>query len=449
MDRVKLALENATQTKDLLVGAGILEQVAPLFKTQFPGRRALIVADRTTFCVAGERVYNIFKANGIDQDKPYIFDEPDMHAEWPYVERLDNLFKQTDAIPVAVGSGTINDLTKLSSYHTGRRYMTVATAASMDGYLAFGASITKDGAKTTYPCTATQALLADLEIIATAPAAMTASGYADLFAKVPAGADWIVADELGIEPIDPVAFSIVQDGLHEALSNPEGDRNGDLNALKQLIEGLCLGGFAMQAYPKSSRPASGADHQFSHLLNMEHFVMKNGQAPSHGFQVSIGTILSLSFYDQLLNHTDVEAIDVDRCVAAWPSLEEQESKALKMFEGTDFPTLAATEIKAKYVTPEQLREELNLFKAKWPELKQRLQKQVVTPTEAIRRLKLVGAPTKPEDIDLPRTRLRDSIIRAQSIRRRYTILDLGLRTLLLPQWTEGLFGRGGLWEIHS
>lgn len=449
MDRVKLALENATQTKDLIVGTGVIEQVAQLFKTQFPGRRALIVADTTTFRVAGERVYNILKDNGIDQDKPYIFDEPDMHAEWPYIERLDHLFKQTDAIPVAVGSGTINDLTKLSSYHTGRRYMTVATAASMDGYLAFGASITKDGAKQTFPCTATQALLADLNIIATAPAAMTASGYADLFAKVPAGADWIVADELGIEPIDPVAFSIVQDGLHEALSNPEGDRNGDLKALKQLIEGLCLGGFAMQAYPKSSRPASGADHQFSHLLNMEHFVMKNGQAPSHGFQVSIGTIISLSFYDQLLNHTDVDAIDVDRCVAAWPSLEEQESKALKMFEGTDFPTLGATEIKAKYVTPEQLRQELNLFKAKWPELKKRLQKQLVTPTEAIRRLRLVGAPTKPEDIDLPRTRLRDSIIRAQSIRRRYTILDLGLRTLLLPQWTEGLFGRGGLWEIHS
>lgn len=449
MDRVKLALENATQTKDLIVGTGVIEQVAQLFKTQFPGRRALIVADTTTFRVAGERVYNILKDNGIDQDKPYIFDEPDMHAEWPYIERLDHLFKQTDAIPVAVGSGTINDLTKLSSYHTGRRYMTVATAASMDGYLAFGASITKDGAKQTFPCTATKALLADLNIIATAPAAMTASGYADLFAKVPAGADWIVADELGIEPIDPVAFSIVQDGLHEALSNPEGDRNGDLKALKQLIEGLCLGGFAMQAYPKSSRPASGADHQFSHLLNMEHFVMKNGQAPSHGFQVSIGTIISLSFYDQLLNHTDVDAIDVDRCVAAWPSLEEQESKVLKMFEGTDFPTLGATEIKAKYVTPEQLRQELNLFKAKWPELKKRLQKQLVTPAEAIRRLRLVGAPTKPEDIDLPRTRLRDSIIRAQSIRRRYTILDLGLRTLLLPQWTEGLFGRGGLWEIHS
>lgn len=446
MDRVKLALENATQTKALIVGEGILNNVAEVFKAQFPGKRALIVADNTTFRIAGSRIHDIFNAAGVAQDEPYVFDEPEFHAEWKYIERLDALFRQTRAIPVAVGSGTINDLTKLSAYHTGRRYMTVATAASMDGYLAFGASITKDGAKQTFACTATQALLADLDIIATAPPDMTASGYADLFAKVPAGADWIVADLLNIEPIDPIAFSIVQDGLRDALADPEGARNGNPKALKHLIEGLCLGGFAMQAYPKSSRPASGADHQFSHLLNMEHFVMKNGQMPSHGFQVSIGTIISLSFYEQLLK-SNIAAIDVERCVAAWPPLDVQVNRALKMFECTDFPKLGATEIQAKYVTPEKLRLQLEQLKALWPEMKSRLESQVVPVSEAVRRLRLAGAPTKPEDIDLPRRRLRSSIIPAQSIRRRYTILDLGLRTLLLENWTEGLFGKGGLWPI--
>ena len=201
-------------------------------------------------------------------------------------------------------------------------------------------------------------------------------------------------------------------------------------ALQKLIEGLLLGGFAMQAYPKSSRPASGADHQFSHLLNMENFVMKNGQAPSHGFQVSIGTLVSLSFHE-MLTKSDVQGIDVERCVAAWPSLEDQEAYALKLFEGTDFPTLGAREIKAKYVTPDELRQELNQLKATWPETRERLLRQLVTVDEAVARLKTVGAPTKPEDIDLPRTRLRESIIPAQHIRRRYTILDAGVRTQLI------------------
>ena len=94
--------------------------------------------------------------------------------------------KNHDAIPIAVGSGTINDLTKLSSHLTGRRYMCVGTAASMDGYTAFGASITADGSKQTFNCPAPQACLADLDIICQAPIEMTASGYADLFAKITA-----------------------------------------------------------------------------------------------------------------------------------------------------------------------------------------------------------------------------------------------------------------------
>lgn len=421
--------------------------MAQVFQSTFPGKRAIVIADKTTFGVAGKTVMENLSRAGVDTDKPVILDFPDLHAEWKYIDLLDGILAKTDAMPVAVGSGTVNDLTKLSSWHNHKSYVTVATAASMDGYISFGASITKDGCKTTFPCAAPVAVVADVDIIAKAPAEMTASGYADLFANVPVGADWIVADALGIESIDRTVFSIVQDGLHDALSNPEGDREGRPEEIAKLMEGLLLGGFAMQAYPKSSRPASGADHQFSHLLNMQHFVMRNGQMSSHGFQVSLGTIISLFFYGQLLK-TDVATIGVEACVNAWPSLEEQERKALDMFRGTDFLTLAATEVKAKYVDRDGLRRELNLFKEKWPETKARLERQVIPVDEAVRRLRLVGTPTRPEDIDLSRQRLRDSIIPAQMIRRRYTILDLGLRTRLLGKWAEALFGKGGMWATE-
>jgi glycerol-1-phosphate dehydrogenase [NAD(P)+] len=110
--------------------------------------------------------------------------------------------------------------------------------------------------------------------------------------------------------------------------------------------------------------------------------------------------------------------------------------------------LGAREIKAKYVDRDGLRAELNKLKERWPETRARLQKQLVPVEEAVRRLHTVGAPVKPEDIDLPRKRLRDSIIRAQHIRRRYTILDVGVRTCLLEQWKEDLFGKGGMWETN-
>ena len=444
---LELALEKATQTHALVISQGAIQETARVFQDFFRGKRALVIADKTTFEAAGKSVDTILRQAGIETDTPIILDFPDMHAEWKYIEILDKALAATDAIPVAVGSGTINDLTKLSAYHNDRRYMVVATAASMDGYIAFGASITKDGCKTTFPCTAPIAVVADVDIISKAPADMTASGYADLFAKVPAGADWIIADVLGIEPIDPVAFSIAQDGLQEALANPEGAREGRPEDIAKLMEGLLLGGFAMQAYPKSSRPASGADHQFSHLLNMQNFVMPNGKAPSHGFQVALGTLASLFFYRELLN-TNMEALDVEACVKAWPDLAEQEAEALKMFEGTDFPTLGATEVKAKYTDRDGLRQELTTFKEKWPETRQRLEKQIISVEETMRRLRLVGAPTVPEDIGLSRQSMRENVLLAQKIRRRYTILDQALRMCKLDEWTATLFGKGGMWEMN-
>lgn len=435
MDRVQLALKNSTQTRALEIGTGVLEKVTEVFRSQFPGSKAVVVAHQATWRVAGERVDALLRQAGIEVQAPIVFHDADMHAEWKYIEELDGLLSQTDAVAVAVGSGTINDITKLCSEHQHRPYMVVATAASMDGYVAFGASITKDGIKSTYRCAAPKAVVADVAVLATAPASMTASGYADLMAKVPAGADWIVADVLGVEPVASIPWDIVQGGLHDALADPVACKAGNPEALRALAEGLMLGGFAMQAYPQSSRPASGAEHQISHLLNMDHFVMSNGQAPSHGFQVSIGTIVSLFFYEQLLK-TDFTSLDIDALVSRWPSLEEQKEESLRMFSNSDFPTFAAGEVEAKYSSPEELRRHFMIMQERQGELKERLRGQLITVSQAIERLRAVGAPVHPRDIDLSREQMRTSIIRAQQIRRRYTIFDVAVRMGKMEEWTN-------------
>lgn len=433
MDRISTALENATTTKALALGQGVLSQVGQMFKEQFGAQKAIVVADRTTWTVAGKRVMDILHDAGIETDTPHIFDEPEMHAEWKHIDRLDTVLQNTDAIAIAVGSGTINDLTKLCSHHQGRPYMIVATAASMDGYVASGASITKEGKKQTFACAAPRAVVADVDVIATAPSNMTASGYGDLFAKVPSGADWILADAIENEPIDPLSWGIVQDGLHDALANPEGARQADKDALTKLIEGLLLGGFAMQAYPKTSRPASGAEHQISHMLNMANFTMKNGQMPSHGFQVSIGVLVALTMYEKFLE-MDIAHLDIEACVEAWPSLEEQKERTRKVFEGSGLEEFCIGEIAAKYVTRNELRKELTAIRDNWPLLKQKLEAQLVSVKEARRRLQLVGAPTEPEDIDLSIEYLKEIIYKSQFIRRRYTIFDLAVRIGKFKEW---------------
>lgn len=445
-DNIKKALAAAAETKALVVGNGVINQLPALFKEQFPGKTAVIIADSNTFQILGEKAYSLLKAAGIPTIDPYIIPVEIIYAEYKFNEQITAFLKTNEAIPVAVGSGTVNDLCKVSAHESGRQYMVVGTAASMDGYTSFGASITKDGAKQTINCPAPQAVLGDLDVICKAPADMTASGYADLLSKIPAGADWILADALGVEPIDEIAFHIVQDGLASALGSPKQTREGDPEAISRLFEGLVLGGFAMQK-SRTSRPASGADHQFSHLWDMEHH-KHNGVAPSHGFKVSIGSLASLSLHNLLLKE-DISNLDIEACVAAWPSQEEQDRVAAELFAGTDFPTIGITETRAKAIDKDGLRIQLTTLKNNWPKIKADLEKQLPSTEDIVNRLKLVGAPTSPEEIGITRERLRESFIRAQHLRRRFTILDVAVRINKMNDWLDILFGKGGIWEIRN
>jgi glycerol-1-phosphate dehydrogenase [NAD(P)+] len=77
--------------------------------------------------------------------------------------------------------------------------------------------------------------------------------------------------------------------------------------MRALIEGLLMTGLAMQ-YCQSSRPASGAEHQFSHLWDMQHH-RHFERTPWHGCKVAIGTLAATMLYEQLMAE-GMEDLDV-------------------------------------------------------------------------------------------------------------------------------------------
>lgn len=434
------ALSAARETRSLEIGNGAIRGVARVFESQFGKKPAVVVSDLNTFQVCGGMVLEIFKAAGHPLIEPFIFRAPDLYAEQRFVDELIEALKKHSAIPVAVGSGTINDLTKLASHTAHRPYMAVATAASMDGYTAFGASITVEGSKQTVMCPAPVAVVADLNIIANAPGDMNSWGYADLLAKVTAGADWIVADALGVEPIHEQGWNIVQGRLRELIEDGAGVKVRKPEAIGRLVEGLMLGGFAMQA-TKSSRVASGAEHQFSHLWDMQHH-QHNGKAPSHGFKVGIGTLAVTALYEQLFQQP-IDNLDAERCCAQWPSKDQWVAKARERFGDSEVGIVAEREIAAKTDDVETLRKQLLHLRATWPELRERLKKQLLPFDELREMLRTAGAPVNPEEIGISRERLRDSYWQAFFMRRRFTVLDLAVRAGLLDSCVEKIFGPGG------
>lgn len=447
MTRMEQALLHATDTKACVVGENVLGQVPAFAREFFPGAtRAMIVADPRTWAAAGEAVAALLKGAGFAVST-YVL-EPGgktFHADYRYVEEVREALKAEiakgtpgDFLPVAVGSGVVNDLTKLASGDLGVPYLVCATAASVDGYSSFGASIrSPEGAKQTYACPAPRAIVADLGVMRTAPKWMAASGYADLLAKVPAGADWILAYELKASPWHERAWETVQGGLPDALSNPEGVAAMETVPLTKFVEGLMLGGFAMQDM-QSSRPASGAEHMFSHILEMRNHTYKGDIVP-HGIQVGVYTHFMAKFYERILAF-DYTRLDVEACVAAWPDWPAEEAVARRLFEGTPFPDVGVTTTKAKYLDKDGLREQLSIAKTRWSEIKARLEGQLLPAREIERRLKVVGAPTTPEEIGTTKEASLANVNVAAHMRDRYNALDFTYRTGQMIPFATAAFG---------
>ncbi len=435
------SLEAARDTRFLAVDTGIRHSAAEVFSGVFGPRSAVIVADRQTFAAAGRDVHDSFRRANHACEDPVVFG-PDVHAGASYVEELEAALRSVQAIPVAVGSGTINDLSKLAAHRVNRPYMVVATAASMDGYTAYGASITCQGSKQTFDCPAPRAVLADLEVIAHAPPEMNAAGYADLLAKCVAGADWILADQLEVEPIDTKAWEMVQRSLHCWVRSPQAIPRGEPEALRRLLHGLLMSGFAMQA-AQSSRPASGAEHQFSHLWDMQHHT-HHGAAPSHGFKVGIGTLASLALYENLLDRT-FAGFDVEPAVERWPRLECALQRITEVLGNGDLGTKAKEETRAKHPSREVVRDRLLRLRDRWPELRVKLAHQLIPLRDARAMLREAGCPSEPEQIGISRGRLRLSYEQAYYLRRRFTVLDVARHLGVMDVALDNLFGPVGPW----
>jgi glycerol-1-phosphate dehydrogenase [NAD(P)+] len=442
--RISEALRGASDTEAVVIGSGAIGRVGDVFADTLGDRPAIVVADGNTWDVAGQAVQERLAAGGRDVREPYVFPaKPTLYADYDNITTLVGALREHDATPVAVGAGTLNDIVKRAAHELERPYLCVATAASMDGYTAFGAAITKEGYKQTMTCPAPRAVVADLDVLTRAPSPMTSAGYADLLAKIPAGADWIVADALEVEAIDPAVWALVQDPLRAATGRPAELHAGDPAAMEALIEGLVMSGLAMQA-ASSSRPASGAEHQFSHLWEMEGLGHDDDPPLSHGFKVGLGSISSSALYERVLAR-DLSAVDVDAAVAAWPAWEETERRVRRAHTTPGLDDAAVEETRAKDVDAGALRQRLTLLRERWPDLRERLTGQLLPAATLRDQLRAADSPTTPQDIGLAPDALRDTYRRAQMIRRRYTVLDLTNQAGILDACVEELFAPDGFW----
>lgn len=442
---IERALRTARETQLAYIGEGVLDRSAEAFTTLFGSSSAIVIGDERTMTVAGNRVSEVLGDAGIELLPALVFPaEPELYASYDNVEVIRDQLAPLDAVAVAVGSGSLNDLVKRAVGELGRPYLQVGTAASMDGYTAFGASITNRGFKITHDSPAPRGSVSDTTIMAAAPPSMTASGYGDLIGKVPASADWLIADALGVEAIDPDVWDLVQTPLRASLARPDLLAVGEIGAITQLTEGLIMAGMAMQMM-HSSRPASGAEHQFSHLWEMEGLgIDVKPRRLSHGFKVGIGTICVSALYERLLER-DIASIDTAAAVANWPSAQEAEAQVRASFPIKEMVESVVSQRMAKWLPPEHLAERIEKLKSVWPALSESIRGVLFSPADVADRLAAVGAPNHPTQIGLDWDRFKESYLRAGALRTRYTVLDTASELGILDELVQELFAEDGFW----
>lgn len=193
-------------------------------------------------------------------------------------------------IIVGIGGGKVIDAAKYAAYVRKLPFISVPTSASSDGFSSASASLLVNGRRTSVPAKLAYGIIADTDVIKSAPEKFLYSGIGDLVSKITALYDWVFEDEHGYAVLNDFAMMIAKKAVNSFVRTPFESIKDDL-FLRELLDSLAMSGIANEIAGNSS-PASGSEHLISHVLD------KTLDHPQlHGIQVGIATYIMSKVQD--------------------------------------------------------------------------------------------------------------------------------------------------------
>lgn len=400
-----------------------------------PGRRGL-VCDAATRAAAGQDVADALGEARVVELAPRAAGTAVVAGDEEAEVVADRLRDVGAASAVAVGSGSLNDLTKAASHRLGIPYAVVATAPSMNGYTSRHAALLSRHVKVTVACTPPVACLAPLGVLAAAPPRMAAAGLSDLRSRHVSCADWYLGHLLLDAPYDPGILDIVADADRASAGVAAGLPRGEPEAVAGLTAGLLLSGLAMDA-AGTSAPSSGGEHLVSHYLDMAHHALGT-PVDLHGCQVGVGTLACAVLYERLL---ELDAGDIDPAAARdghapWAALAPR----LARHFGPLWPHLEPV-ARAAHGEADDVARRLCRLRDGWPATRAALAR-MLAPTRALPdELARAGAPVTFAGLGVDAGLARQALLHARFVRARYTILDLAADLGRLEEWADDALRR--------
>lgn len=408
---------------EVILGEGVLQEIPTVLK-KYNAKKVFLIADKNTYKAAGETVEHII-IKGEIACSSYVFQKDVLEPDETNVGLAIMHYESDCDAVIGVGSGVINDISKIVANVSGKPYMIVATAPSMDGYASATSSMTRDGLKISLPSKCADVIIGDLEVLCKAPTKLMISGLGDMLAKYVSICEWRISALINKEYYCEDIASLVRASLKRCVEHADGLLKKDKEAVSAVFEGLVLCGAAMK-YAGVSRPASGCEHYMSHVWDMRgaEFGLP---VELHGIQCGVATLLMVKKYEKLMCFTP----DRQKALDAVNAFDyEKWSNVLREFLGKAAESMIALEEKEQKYNKQSHKERLDVILSHWDEILQIIQEELPSSTELEDLFDKIGAPKTPQEIGVEEAILPLTFEATKDIRDKYVLSrlcwDLGI-----------------------
>ena len=378
----------------------------------------LLIADDSTYAVLGCEVENHLVAAGWDVRSVILHDSQVLPNENNVVEVL----LQSDAqerVLLAVGSGTLTDITRFVSYKLHQPFLSLPTAPSVDGFSSPVAALVIGGVKLTTPAQPPQAIFADPLRLAAAPRPMIAAGFGDLLGKATSLADWQLGRLLWDEKYDAQIAARVRKMFDGCIRSAEKIGQRDPASVAELMSALIDSGNCMLDFG-SSQPASGSEHHLSHYLELK--LLREGRpAILHGAKVGLNTLVIAGLYANLRDLSKTTAAELLQC-SELPARSREEARIT-----TAYPKIAKSILNSQTPFLEMTETDFDQLKQRilqhWEEI-QVIAATVPSVDKLTGLLRSAGCAVRAEDLGLQPREVAEALHNAHYLRPRFTICKL-------------------------
>ena len=412
---------------DIYIGQGLIHNIGKYLQARNLGKNIVLVTDNIIYDIAAKSVITILEQAGYHVDLCLLERENQLIPnETALGEVLITLNNSTDFL-VGVGSGSITDLTRYAAHLSGKPFVVIGTAPSMDGYTSVVAPLTYGNLKVNKPAGYPQILVCDLDIFSRAPYKMLLSGFGDVIGKYIAKADWILGNIVNDEPICPMCIDMTTWAVQRCMDNVSGIKKRSIEGVRGLIEGLIIAGITILIVGHT-RPVASNEHSMAHYWEMMK-LLAGEKPPRHGLSVGSATIYALKFFE-LFFQTDLTKVSIEQAKKANISKEEREELILAKY-GSKIGRAIIRDNGDDYLTWSEQERRFNKLVANQDLIRRKLS-FLPSASEMISIYAELDYPWPAEKLGIDDQLLLNSLLYAKEYRSRYTVFKSANEIGILP-----------------